>query len=222
MEKADGAIWFHKIGVEGTNSFVKRMIQGIFVGHHDRTRAIFFITKSGIVRGKSRKKQTLSDAWESTIWEDLFDNAWHMVITETRLTKKFIIDEEGAGLPLPIMLVEKSLEIERGRFYVLLADIEAHGHMGSFLGYALLTSQGKATKPRRDEFREGIRTTIEKTLTGEARIDTCKDRIAETERVRERRRTRVERGAGMCLWNLGTKMMSRWRFDMRTHLAVAS
>ena len=24
----------------------------------------------------------------------------------------------------------------------------------------------------------------------------------------------------MCLWNPGTELMSRWRFDMRTHLAV--
>ena len=33
-------IWFHKIGKEGISSFVKRTIQGIFVGLHDRTRAI--------------------------------------------------------------------------------------------------------------------------------------------------------------------------------------
>ena len=26
----------------------------------------------------------------------------------------------------------------------------------------------------------------------------------------------------MCLWNPGTEMMSRWRFDMRTHLEVTS
>ena len=26
----------------------------------------------------------------------------------------------------------------------------------------------------------------------------------------------------MCLWNPGTEMISRWRFDMRTHLAVTS
>ena len=32
-------------------------------------------------------------------------------------------------------------------------------------------------------------------MTGEARIDTCKDRIADTERVREKRRARIERGA---------------------------
>ena len=67
--------------------------------------------------------------------------------------------------------------------------------MRSCPGYAFLTSQGNVTKPHRDEFRERVGTTIEKTLTGEARNDTCKDRIAETERVRERRRARVERGA---------------------------
>ena len=26
----------------------------------------------------------------------------------------------------------------------------------------------------------------------------------------------------MCLWNLGIELMSRWRFDMRTHLAVTA
>ena len=51
------------------------------------------------------------------------------------------------------------------------------------------------TKPRGDEFRERDGTTIEKTLTGEARIGTCKDRIAGTQRVRVKRRARVERGA---------------------------
>ena len=33
-------IWFHIMGEAGINSFVKSTIQGIFVGHHDRTRAI--------------------------------------------------------------------------------------------------------------------------------------------------------------------------------------
>ena len=141
---------------------MKRTIQGIFVGHHDRTRAILK------TRGKSRTKQTLSDAWESTIWEDLFDNPWHTVITETRLTKKVIADEEGAGLPLPRIVAEKALEVERRRFYVLSADMEAHGHIGSCPGYALLLSHGKATKPREDDFRERVGTTIERTWAGEA------------------------------------------------------
>ena len=84
-------------------------------------------------------------------------------------------------------MVEKP-PVERRRFYILSADGEAHGHLGRDPGYALLVSQGKATKPRKDEFRERVGTIIERTLKGEARMDTYKDRIAETERVPERRK----------------------------------
>ena len=58
-------------------SFVKYIIQGNLVGHHDRTRAISHIIESGIVMGKGRTRQTSSDAWGSTIREDLFGNPWH-------------------------------------------------------------------------------------------------------------------------------------------------
>ena len=107
------------------SSFVKCIIQGVFVGHHNLTITISYITKSGIVRGKSRTKQTLSDAWEATSWKVLCQGS-HTVITEIRLTKKFITDEGGAGPLLPRMLVEKLPEVERRRLYVLSADIEAH------------------------------------------------------------------------------------------------
>ena len=59
-------VWFRNIGEDGVSSFTSRMIQGIFVGHHDQTGAVLRITKNGVVRGKSWTRQTLSDAWEST------------------------------------------------------------------------------------------------------------------------------------------------------------
>ena len=43
-------VWFRKIGEDGVSSFANRMTQGIFVGHHDRTRAVLCITKNGVVR----------------------------------------------------------------------------------------------------------------------------------------------------------------------------
>ena len=55
---------------------------------------------------------------------------------------------------------------------------------------------GKATKHHNDECRERIGTFIERTLTGKARMNAYKGRIAETDRVKQRRRDRVERGAG--------------------------
>ena len=70
---------FREIGEDGVSSFASRMTQGIFVDHHDRTRAVFCITKNGVVRGKSWTRQTLSDAWESTNWEEWFGDPWYMV-----------------------------------------------------------------------------------------------------------------------------------------------
>ena len=91
-----------QFGEDELISFMKRTIQGVFVRHHDRTRAISHITKSGIVQGKSWARQTLSDAWESTSWESLFDNPFRTVITETKLA----IEDQ------PRMWVKEPLEVE--------------------------------------------------------------------------------------------------------------
>ena len=50
MAQLGEKIWFQKIEEEGIKSSRKRRIQGIFVGHQDRTRAIQYIAKSGGVR----------------------------------------------------------------------------------------------------------------------------------------------------------------------------
>ena len=97
-----------------------------------------------------------------------------MEAPEYKLTKKVTADKEGTGHLLRRIVVGNSLEVQRRRVYVLSADIEAHGHIGSCLGYALLASHGKATKPRKDEFRKRPGTIIERTLTGEARTETYK------------------------------------------------
>ena len=79
----------------------------MFVGHKDRKKTISYNAKNGGLRGKSWTRQTVSDAFESTIKEDLFGNPFHTVITKSRLTKKFITDEKGAGLLLPRMLLQR-------------------------------------------------------------------------------------------------------------------
>ena len=123
---------------------------------------------------------------------------WHSVAdvaSELKL-KKVTADKEGAGSPLPRIVVERTQETEPRRFHVLSTDIEAHGHSGGCPGCAALASHGKATKPHNKGCRERTSTIIERTLTGKARMNAYKDRIAETERVKERKRARVERGAG--------------------------
>ena len=143
-------VWFRKIREDGVSSFACCMTQGIFVGHHDRAGAVICFTKNGVVRGKSWTRRTLSDAWESTNWEGLRGTP--------KLTKKVTADKEGP--PLPRIVVERAPEAEPRRFYVLSADIEAHGHIGGCPGCAALASHGKATKPHNDECRERTRTIL--------------------------------------------------------------
>ena len=54
-------------------------------------------TKNGVLRGKRRKRQTLSDARESTNWEGLCGTPSQMVAPAFKLTKKVTADKEGAG-----------------------------------------------------------------------------------------------------------------------------
>ena len=181
-------VWFRKIGKDGVSSFGSRMTQGIFVGHHDRIGAVLCIAKNGVVRGKCWTRRTLSDASESTNWAGLCGTPCQMVAPELKLTKKVTADKEGAGPPLPRIVVDRAPEVEPRRFYVLSADIEAHGHTEGCPGCAALASHGKATKPHNDECRERIRTIIERTLTGR------------TLRGKELELSEVQ---GMCLWNPG-------------------
>ena len=96
-----------------------------------------------------------------------------MVARELRLTKKVTGDKEGAGPPLPRIVVEREPEVEPRRFHVLKADIDAHGHTRGCPGCAALASHGKATKPHMHTKTESLRQSEPK----------------------ERKRARVERGA---------------------------
>ena len=82
----------------------------------------------------------------ATNWDGLCGTPWQKVAPELKLTKKVTADKEGAGPPLPRIVVERNPEVEPRRFYVWSADIEAHGHTGGCPGCAALASHGRATK----------------------------------------------------------------------------
>ena len=50
-------------------------------------------------------------------------------------------------------------------------------------------------RPDHNECRERIRMIVERTLMGKAKVNSYNDSVAETERVNEGKRVRVERGA---------------------------
>ena len=135
---------------------------------------------------------------------------------ELKLTNQATSDKEGAEPPMPKIAVEIIPEVEPKRSYVLSADIEARGHTGGCPGCAALASHGRATTTHNNECRERIRAIIERTLTGTARMNAYRVSVAETHRVKERKRAQVERGAG------GVPMEPRSGEQMADRHAVAS
>ena len=142
------------------------------------------VAKNGGVRGKSWTRQPLNDAWNATNLDGLYGIPWQTVAPELRLTKKVTADRR-----------RRTPEVEPRRFYVLSADIEARGQEVVRVVQRWHRMEERH-KPHSNECRERIRTIIERTLTGKARKSACKDRVAETERLKERMTARVERGAG--------------------------
>ena len=108
---------------------------------------------------------------------------------ELKLTEEVAADKEGVGLPLPRIVVERIPEAEPIIFHVLSADIETHGHTGGCPVCEAVASHGRAIEPHDNECRERIKTIIGRTLTGKARMNARKDRVAETQRVKERKRS---------------------------------
>ena len=181
------------------------MTGGILVGHHDRTGAVLRITKTGVLRGKSWTRQTLSDAWESTNWEGLCGTPWQMVAQELRLTKKVTADKEGAGPHCQGLWLRECwrLNLEDSTFCLrtlkLMDTLEVvrvaqRLHRMQERQSHMMTNADSESEP-----------TIERTLTGKARMNAYKDRIAETERAKEKKRVQVERGAGDVLMKPGNR-----------------
>ena len=52
-------------------------------------------------------RQSPNDAWDATNWGGLFGTPWQMVAPELKLTKEVTADTEGAGPPLPRIVVER-------------------------------------------------------------------------------------------------------------------
>ena len=88
-----------------------------------------------------------------------------------KLTKEPSADKEGSGPPLPRIAFEN------------IRHVDSLSHCK--LSMLCMASHGRATTPHNNECRERIRTIVERTLS-KARMNAYKDRVAETERVKER------------------------------------
>ena len=92
---------------------------------------------------KVGRDRHLSDAWDATNWDGLCGTPRQMVGFELKSSQKVTADQEGAGLPLPGIVVEGIPEAEPRRFYVFVC--------AGCPGCAALASHRRAIKPDNNE-----------------------------------------------------------------------
>ena len=189
-----------------------------------------YIAKNGGVRGHSWISQTLSDAWESMNLEDWFGDPGrmmtgsHTMITETKLARR-----EQVVIPdLKLTKKERYLSCQelwsRNLERLNVGDstfcqlILKHADTWKIvwdmrclrLKEKRLNSESESERLSRESWRE-------KPGGNHARTQSLRESVFE-----RREDLELSEVQGMCLRNSGINMMSRWRFDMRTHLAVTS
>ena len=127
--------------------------------------------------------------WESTNWEGLCGTPWQMVAPELKLTKKVTAEQEGAGPPMAKdrgLKERRRLSLEDSTFCLRTLNLTDTMEVVRVVRHLHRMDERQNHIMTNAEKR--IRTIIERTLTGKARMNAYKDRIAETERVKERRR----------------------------------
>ena len=104
-------VWFRKIGEDG--------VQFTCEPHDSRNPSFCH---------HGTEKEQLCVHGMQAKWDSVARR--QMVALELKLTKQVAADKEGAGPPLPRIVVVRVPKVEPRRCYVVSADIEAHGHTG--------------------------------------------------------------------------------------------
>ena len=159
MEKAKGTIWRESlVPFNG-----RRWCQFICEPHDSRNLLLVVVIEQeqlcvllrmDLCEAEVGTRQPLNDAWDVTNWDGLCGAPW-------------------PGPPLPWIVGGNYSE---DWAEMILRAVGRHrgsrSHWRFVLGFAPLASHGRATKPHISEWRDWIRTIIERILTGKARMHT--------------------------------------------------
>ena len=202
----DGDSQWRNLEMRSLYHFAWCIIQGILVGHRVRTRAISCIIKSGIVRGNMSDKADLE--WRLGIddqerfclatlgivgcMQRSWEQNWRRSSLQTKNgtnppVAKNVGQETSGGWAKKIL-----------RFCLRISKLTDTWEVVRDVR-CLLRMEKRQNHVRMNSESESV-TVIEKTLAEEARMETCEDRIAETERVtREEKSSKLSEVQGMCL-----------------------
>ena len=126
----------------------ERIMDGIFVGHHERTGASLFLSERGLLRGTRVQRKTADQQWDYEFIRRCRGVPWMLIgeEPEVRLPPK-----PTTMMPIPEAIVRMPQQRRRN---ILMQDVARFGPTPQCEAYTTLAAEAKrVTNPHSDECR---------------------------------------------------------------------
>ena len=125
-------------------------MDGIFVGHHERTGASLFLSERGLLRGTRVQRKTADQQWDNEFIRKCRGVPWMLIGEEPEVRPPM----NAVAMPLPEAIVRTP---QQRRRYILKQDVARYGPTPECeVCPALAAGAQRVTKPHSDECRARI------------------------------------------------------------------
>ena len=160
-------------------------MDGIFVGHHERTGASLFLSERGLLRGARVQRKTADQQWDNEFLRRCRGVLWMLIGEESEVRPPPV---PAVLLPIPEAIVRTP---QQRRRYVLKQDLARYGPTPECEACTTLAAGAqRVTKPHSDECRERIDELMHR--DEDALVQLHSDRLRRSSTVVERRDPDVE------------------------------
>ena len=124
----------------------ERMMDGIFVGHHERTGASLFLSEHGLLRGTRVQRKTADQQWDNEFIRKCRGVPWMLIGAQ-----------RPPPMPAVVMAIPEAIvrTPQQRRKYILKQDVAQYRPTpGCEACTALAAGAQRVTKPHSDECRE--------------------------------------------------------------------
>ena len=123
-------------------------MDGIFVGHHERTGASLFLSERGLLRGTRVQRKTADQQWDNEFIRKCRRVPWMLVGEEPEVRPPPV---PAIMMPIPEAIVRTP---QQRRRYILKQDVARYGPTPEYEACTTLAAGAqRVTKPHSDECR---------------------------------------------------------------------
>ena len=173
----------------------ERMMDGIFVGHHERTGASLFLSERGLLRGTRVQRKTADQQWDNEFIRKCRGVPWMLIGEEPEVRPPPV---PAVMMPLPEAILRTP---QQRRRYILKQDVARYGPTPECEACTTLAAGAqRVTKPHSDECRARMEELMQRDEDAlvQQRLHTHRLRRGSTVSEDERRNPDVEmNGSGL-------------------------